>query len=806
MSVQPLPPEKLRRACRGSHLNFETTAELESNGSIIGQPRGTRAIEFGIGIEGEGYNIFVVGESGTGRSTAIQRFLQEQATQQPAPPDWVYVYNFDAPHRPRAIALPAGRGAMLKRDVESLIESARKEMTRAFSSEMYQETVAELEQKVSAQQDALLSRFEEGAAEENFALMHTASGPVLAPVSNGNLMPHEVLETLPIAQRQSLEKKRLSLRERLDSVMQQVHHLQIQLQEQLEALDRNVTARAIAHYFQTLRDQYEDIAEVQEFLSEMERDIVRHLYHFLPNEEQDVDLRRYDVNLFVDNGETKGAPVVLELNPDFTGLMGRMEYEQFQGMLRPHFMAMRPGSLHKANGGYLIIYARDLRRHREAWEALKRALKAEEIRLQLPVASRGGHAPAQSLDPEPIPLDLKVVLVGGHEHYYAFYDREEDFAEMFKVKADFDSSMVRDEMHELQYARFIADRCASEGLRHFERAAVEKIIEFGSRLSEDQNRLSAHFGTIADVLREANYWAGREGRDAVSSDDVQQALRERVYRANSLEEEWQEQILEGDLLIASDGNVVGQVNSLSVIDLGDYVFGMPGRITARTYIGEDGVVNIEREVDLAGPIHNKGLLTLIGYLGGMYAQNQPLSLSASLTFEQNYAGVDGDSASAAELYALLSSLSGLAVRQSIAVTGSVNQHGEMQAVGGVNEKIEGYFRLCNERGLTGEQGVLIPRANVNNLMLSEEVVEAVQAGRFQVWAAGHVDEGLSLLLGKPAGEPQEDGTYPEGTVHYEVQKALRRLALELKSFGDHDHDHDHDHDPDHDADSEAEGD
>src|SRR5690606_37015075 len=449
-----------------------------------------------IGIEGKGYNIFVVGESGTGRSTAIKSFLQEQAAQLPTPLDWVYVYNFGAPHRPRAIELPAGRGAAFKQKVESLIESVRKEMIRTFSSDLYQEAVAELEQKVSAQQDALITQFEEGAAQENFALMHTASGPVLAPVTNGNLMSREVLETLPVARRQSLEKKRLFLRERLDSVMEQVHHLQHHLHEQLEALNRHVTARAISHYFQALQGEYEDVPEVQEYLSEMEMDIVRHLYYFFPNEEHEADLRRYEVNLFVDNSETKGAPVVLELNPDFMGLMGRMEYEQFQGMLRPHFMALRPGSLHTANGGYLVIYARDLRRHREAWEALKRALKAGEIRLQLPIASREGHAPAQSLDPEPIPLQLKVVLVGGYEHYYAFFDGEEDFAEMFKVKADFDSWMVRDEMHELQYARFIADRCASEGLRHFERAAVEKIIEFGSRLCEDQNRLSAHFGII----------------------------------------------------------------------------------------------------------------------------------------------------------------------------------------------------------------------------------------------------------------------------------------------------------------------
>ncbi len=692
MTLKALPVESLRRVCQASAFSFKTTAELEGAGDFIGQQRGTKALAFGLGMRAPGYNVFVAGESGTGRMTAVQRLVAQRAAADARPADWVYVHNFQQPHRPRALALPAGRGAGLQIEVAELLATLQRELPRAFATE-------------SGRQET-----------------------------------------------------------------------------------RAIDEAALARRFAPLQQRYADLPEVAGHLLQMEQDMAQRLPDLLLAEEKP-DLRRYQVNLFVDNGQQTGAPVVLELNPTYLNLIGRMEYVHEQGLMAPHFSTLRAGSLHRANGGYLILHARDAAQHPDAWQALQRALRSEQVRLQTPEALNGYPAPAQSLDPQPIPLRVKVILTGSEEWYYTFFDHEEEFAELFKVKAEFEPSLLRDEANEQQYAQFVARCCQREGLRHFTAEAAAKIVELGSRLCQDQNRLSAHFGQLADFVREADFWAAQEGREWVEARDVQQAAAERAYRASHAEERLLEQILQDDLLIVTEGAVVGQVNGLSVLDFGDYRFGTPGRITARTYMGEDGVVNIEREVDMAGPIHNKGLLTLVGYLGGTYAQEQPLSLSASLTFEQNYMEVDGDSASAAELLALLSSLSGLPVRQEIAVTGSINQHGELQAVGGATEKVEGFFRLCRQRGLSGEQGALIPRANVKNLMLDEEVVEAVAAGQFHVWATDSVDESLQLLLGTPAGERDETGQYPAGTVHHLVQAALQRLALDLKSFGDRsDHD------------------
>ncbi|MFW6096974.1 MAG: Lon protease family protein [Chloroflexota bacterium] len=783
MTINSLAPESLRRLCDANRFKFQTTAELDEGRDIIGQPRGTRSLTFGLDMRSQGYNIFVVGDSGTGRMTAIQQSLEARAATEETPPDWVYVHNFSRPHSPRALALPPGRGASLRDDVAAFIDLLRRELQRAFTTDGYYQTVDSIEGALSAQQEELLDSFEEEAAARQFTLLHTSSGPLLAPVRDGKVLNREAFAALPLAQRRSLERVQSSLNEQLEDVMLQVHRLDQELQQELATLDEGIGASTLEQHFPQLEEKYAGLPQVADYLRAMKQDLLRHMQGFL-SERQAQLMRRYEVNLFVDNGGLQGAPVVLEPHPNYANLLGRVEYEMVQGLMRPHFTTLRAGSLHRANGGYLILYARDIAQYADAWEALKRALKAEKLWLQPPEALHGAPVLAQSLDPEPIPLSVKTILAGDDDLYYRYFDHDEEFSELFKVKAEFEASMVRDEAHELQYAQFIAEHCRREKLCHFERDAVAKVVEYGSRLCEDQNRLSTRFGDIADFIREVAFWAVAAERDVVTVDDVQRALTERIYRANRYEERIREQIMEGDLLIATDDAVVGQVNGLSVLDLGDYMFGTPGRITARTYMGEDGVVNIEREVDMAGPIHNKGLLTLIGYLGGTYAQDQPLSLSASLTFEQNYMEVEGDSASAAELIALLSSLSGLPVRQAVAVTGSINQHGQMQAVGGVTEKIEGFFYICKQRGLTGEQGVVIPRANVNNLMLHEEVIEAVREERFHVWAADSVDEGMELLLGVPAGARDESGHYPPGTVHHMVQRALQRLALDLKSFGD----------------------
>jgi lon-related putative ATP-dependent protease len=554
----------------------------------------------------------------------------------------------------------------------------------------------------------------------------------------------------------------------------------------LRAIDREVAEAAMHHYFEELFAHYDAAPEVREYLEAVHQDVLNQLDDFiLPAEERQetVDLRRYEVNLLVDNSETQGAPVTIELNPTYENLFGQLEYEMIGNLLTAHFTHIKAGDLHLANGGYLVMHALDLVRHRDTWEALKRAIKAREIPIQ-PARPSDGPVLARSLRPEPIPLTVKIILLGSHDLYYALHDQDEDFSLLFKVRSDFGDTMPRDEEHEQAYAQFITRRCHEEQLRPFDRSAVARIVEHGSRLAEHQKKLSAHFGAVADLTREADYWAGQNGHEIATADDVRQALVERARRANQAAEEFQEEILEGALFIATEGSVVGQVNGLSIQEIGDYSFGRPGRITARTFVGDGGVIHIERETDMSGPIHEKGVLTLNAYLGGTYAEHQPLSLSASLTFEQNYSGVEGDSAASTELYALLSSISQTPIKQGISVTGSVNQRGEIQPIGSVNEKIEGFFEVCRARGLTGEQGAIIPASNVVNLMLNDEVVEAVCAGKFHIWPVSTIDEGIELLMGLPAGERNDKGEFPEGTLHHAVQKRLRQLAIELKSFSD----------------------
>jgi lon-related putative ATP-dependent protease len=790
-TLKSLAPEQLRRVCDPLHFDFETTAEVATIASIIGQPRGTRAIEFGITIPSHGYNIYVLGETGTGRTTAIRRFLEERATaQQPA--DWVYVHNFSTPHRPRAIQLPAGEGTRFKNNMAQLLASLVDALPKAFDSEDYEASVDQIRDRMEQKQEELLDDLRDKAAQRDFALLNTASGLMLAPMHEGKVMLPEQYDLLPPEERQALLKEQQELNGLLEEVLEKAYDTDSAARLEIAALNNRIALTAVSHYFQKWEETYEDNPLVGLYLTEMRLDILNHLHDFVPDaesEEQPVrDLNRYGVNLLVDNSQTKGAPVIVEPNPTYFNLIGRIEYEAQFGAMITHLMNLKAGSLHRANGGYLILNARDILRHPHAWEALKRAIIGREIRLQSPDSLDGQTMPTKSLDPEPIPLSVKIILLGSPGLYYALYDEEEDFGELFKVKADFDSVMPRDHEHEFEYARFVANRCHEEGLCHFDRAAVEKIVEYGSRLSGHQHKLSTRFGEIANLIREANYWAGHEQREIVSADDVRKSLEERRYRANLVEEHFQEQIHEGTVFIDTTGVMVGQVNGLSIVDLGDYAFGQPSRVTARTYMGEEGLVNIEREVEMAGPIHNKGMMILTGYLGGRYAQNQPLSMSASLTFEQNYGGIEGDSASSTELYALLSSLSGIPIKQGIAVTGSVNQRGEVQPIGGVTEKVEGFFDICQDQGLSGEQGVIIPEANIKHLMLREDVVEAVAGGRFHIWAVSTVDEGIELLTGVPAGQKDENGEFPEGTVHHTVQSRLLALAEELKSFGDKDDD------------------
>ncbi|MBC7252069.1 MAG: AAA family ATPase [Anaerolineae bacterium] len=791
--MSPLPRElsadEVRRTCPVELFDFEHTGELAVADEIIGQPRATRAIDFGIDIASPGYNVYVLGPAGTGRTTTIQRFLERRAAKGPVPDDWCYVYNFDEPSRPRALRLPPGTAVRLRADMERLVDHLRLEIPRAFESEEYEKTRNQIAAELQKAQEEELSALGQKAGQLGFGLMRTASGLVPVPVVNGQPMTPQAYNALPAEERARLTDIRRQLEEELNDAGRRIREREREARQKAQELDRQVASFACGPLIDELQETYQDLPEVVDYLEAVRQDIIERVTDFLPRKEEEAAaqagdvlagapgprLTRYKVNVLVDRSGLKGAPVVVEPTPTYYNIVGRVEQKAHMGMMVTDFTLIKPGALHRANGGYLVLNIQDVLSESFTWEALKRALRNAEIRIE----ELGGQYrlfALSTLEPEPIPLQVKVILLGSPTLYYLLYGQDEDFRKLFKVRADFAVEMDRNEENISEYVQFIATRCAEEGLRHFDRSGVARVVEYGSRLVEDQNKLSTRFGDIADLIREASYWASRNGHELVTTEDVERAIQEKVYRANMVEERIQEHIRDGTILIDTTGEVVGQVNGLSVYNLGGYSFGRPSRITARTYAGKGGVVHIEREVKLSGPIHDKGVMILSGYLGGQYAQERPLSLSASLTFEQMYDEVDGDSASSAELYALLSSLSGLPLKQSIAVTGSVDQRGEVQAVGGVTYKVEGYFDVCRARGLTGDQGVIIPRQNVRNLMLRQDVVEAIREGKFHIYPVASVDEGLEILTGREAGVRGEDGTFPEGTVHFLVEQRLRKLA------------------------------
>jgi predicted ATP-dependent protease len=793
MPPTPLSPSQLRRVCDPNSFNFETTADLPIQSDIIGQPRGIRAIEFGIDIDSPGYNIFVLGEEGTGRTTAIGRFLREHAAKRATPQDWAYVNNFAEPHKPRALNVPAGLGNQLRDDMAALVDGLKRNLPRAFEQESYLDARNQLQRRFEAERDRLFADFEAKARAANFTLVRTPSGWALNPLSEGQPLSPEAFAALPQAERQTIDAAGRDLGDDLEALLRAVRGLEKAAKDSHRTLNGQVAASVVDIPLGELKAKFAAHEETIFYLGEVRQDLIDHVSDFLPAEDArpdsgalpPPDFRRYAVNVVVDHSRSRGAPVVVELNPTYSKLLGRIEHESRFGNLATDFTLIRTGALHAANGGYLVLRARDVFYEPMAWDALKRSLLSGFVRTEdIPV--RAGYTATKTLDPEPIPLHLKVVLVGVPDVYYHLFYEDEDFGSIFKVKSDFSSDMPRTEENERQYAHFMAARCAEEKLRPLDRSAVAKVIEFGSRAANDQQKLSVRFGEVTDLLREANYWAGAAGRLTVTADDVRTALTEKIYRSNKVEERLRRDILEGLVFIDTAGMGVGQVNALTVSDSADYSYGLPTRVTARTFVGHSGIGQIDRDINLAGPIHNKGLLTLISFFNATYAAHRSVSFGSQITFEQSYHSIEGDSASCAELFALLSSLSGYPIKQSLAVTGSVNQKGEVQPIGAVNEKIEGFFAVCAARGLSGEQGILIPAANVRELMLSEQVVEAVAAGKFHIWAIAAVDEGLELLTGLPAGAHDDHGRFPEGTVHHAVQKRLRELTR------GHDREHDHD--------------
>lgn len=785
--MNEVSPDRLCRRLDPTTLPFESTAELPDHDGTIGQPRALDALQFGLEIGTSGYNIFVAGSPGSGRLTTVRDHLLRLAAERPVPDDWVYVQDFAQPDRPRALRLPAGRGRLLVRDLDSFVDAAQQEIRRAFESEAYQARRSDLVEEVEGREQEMRRGIEQFALARGFALQFVPMGIALVPLAEGRPMEAEAVDRLPAEQRAELERRSHEIHDQMQADSRRLRQFEREGAERIAALDRDVALAAAAGPLQQLRDRYADVPDVAAHLQAMEADIGEHVGELrarsqqqeapqtvsglLAMVEQEERITRYRGNLVVDNGGTKGAPVVVDRNPTYHNLVGRIEYRSRLGSMVTDFLQIRAGSLLRASGGFLVLEAVDVLSQPFAWEGLKRALRTGEVAVEN-LGEQLSFIPTATLRPQPIPVDVKVVVIGTPLVHMLLNLHDEDLRELFKVKVDFAPEMSWDDEHVHDYARIVARWVYAKGLLHLDRGAVARVVEHGARLREDQRKLSARMLEISDLVTEASFWAAKAEHALVQAEDVDRAVAEKERRSNLSEERLAEMVDNRTIAIATDGERVAQVNGLTVIDLGDHSFGHPVRITATVAPGRGSVESIERQVEMSGPSHSKGVLILGGYLAERYGQHGPLALRATLTFEQSYDEVDGDSASSTELYALVSALSGLPLKQGIAVTGSVDQHGDVQAVGGVTRKIEGFYRACAARGLDGAQGVMVPAINVPNLMLRAEVVEAVRAGRFHVWAVESVDEGIELLTGRPAAE-----------VHRLAEERLAGYAETLKRMG-----------------------
>jgi lon-related putative ATP-dependent protease len=724
--------------------------------------------------------------------TAVKDFLEEIAKTKPIPNDWCYVNNFSNPYEPKAIKLPPGKGKDLQRDMMNLVNEARRVLPKAFESEDYAKKSEATIRTIDEERQKLFAEINQKAQKEGFVLQSTRIGLLIVPVVKGRPLSDQDFMALSPKNRDEIQKRREKLETDLRSAIRQLRDLEGKINEELKKLNREVAVYAIGHLVGDLKEKYKEVPEVVNYIEAVQNDLLENLTQFIKEPEappvplpfpwmKELPFRKYEVNAIVDNSDLKGAPVVVELNPTYQNLFGRTEKEAQFGVLTTDFTMIRAGSLHKANGGYLVLWAEALLQNPLSWDSLKTALTSGQVTVEEP-GERLGFISVKGLKPEPIPLNVKLVLMGNPILYQMLYMLDVTFKELFKVKADFDISMDRTEENMKKYTAFICTFCRKENIKHLDSSAVAKVIEYGSRLAEDQGKLSTRFADIADVIREASFYATEENSDYINASHVKKAIEEKIYRSNLIQEKIQEMIEKGLLLIDTKGEIAGQVNGLSVMSLGDFAFGSPSRVTASIGMGREGIIDIQREANLGGRIHTKGVMILSGYLAEKYTQDKPLSLSARLVFEQSYDEVEGDSASSTELYAILSELSGLPIKQEIAVTGSVNQKGEVQAIGGVNEKIEGFFEVCKAKGFTGQQGVIIPESNAQNLMLKEQIVDAVKDGKFHIYPVKTIDQGIEILTGVKAGAKQPDGTFEEGTVNHKVDKRLKEIAEKLREF------------------------
>lgn len=784
--------DKLYKRCDPEIFTFKTTDDLPAFAGTIVQERALGALDFGLSFDSTGFNIFILGESGTGKMATVRSIVTEKALNEPVPQDWCYVYNVQDPDIPLAISLDPGSAIVFQKDMEELVKILRDEIPKVFESKEYEKQKNRIIEEAQKKQKDIFASLEEEAQEKGFSVRKSVSGLIIIPVKKtGEPLTEEEYGALDEKTRKKIDEIGRVLQEKLNDIVRVVREGEKTVKEALARLEKEAALSAVGHLIDELKNKYKEYEKIITYLENAKDDILEHLDDFKVQEEQapalpfmklpktEPTFGRYKVNVLVNNKDCKGAPCIFESNPTYYNLFGRIEHKVQYGIAITDFSMIKAGSLHKANGGYIVIDALDLLRNIFSYDALKRAIRNKEVKIE-DVWEQYRLISTTTLKPEAMPLDVKVILVGNPYLYYLLYNLDEEYREMFKVKADFDNRMERTDENIHRYASFVATRCKEEKILPFDRTGVAKVVEVGSRLAEHQSKLSTKFSDIADIIREASYWASRAESSVVREGHVQKAIDERIYRTNRIEERLREMVLEGTIIVDISGEKVGQVNGLAVIDLGDYSFGKPSRITARTYVGKAGVVNIERETKMSGKIHEKAMLIITNYLGSKYATRKPISLSASITFEQLYDMVEGDSATCAELYALLSSIGGIPLKQNIAVTGSMDQNGDVQPVGGINEKIEGFFDLCKSIGFDGSHGVIIPMRNMKNLMLKKDVVEAVKEGKFSIYPIQKAEEGLEIITGIEAGVLRDDGTYPEGTVNYLVVKRLAEIAEALE--------------------------
>lgn len=794
---QELKPDELFRKCDPKNLGFEITSEVEDSVNIVGQERAAEAIDFGMNISYYGYNIFVLGPTGMGKREIIKDFFEKQAKSESTPSDWIYIHDFENPDQPDAIELPPGLGTEYHKDIENLIEEMQTALSAAFESEEYQNRRQSVLESFKEKQAELFNELQEKANREGLAMIKTPSGIAFAPRDEQGVLSAEEVNKLSEQEREDIKDSIEDLQEELQKILQQVPIWQREATEKIKELNKEIANFAIGGLINELIEKYKEHEEIVNHIEQIQDQVVDNADVFLSSNGQEPTsfmqamsqqrdrgsalMDNFRVNVIVDNGDLEGAPVIFENNPTYPNLIGRVEHFAQMGTLRTDFRMIKPGAIHKANGGYLVLDVRKVLTQPYAWEGLKRALQSEELEIES-IGQALSIISTVSLKPEAIPLDIKIALYGERLLYYLLIQYDPEFSELFKVQADFETEIVWNETNQELYAKLIATIIKKKETKPFKNSAVARLIEQSARQMSDTERLNTRLQDLNELIVESDYWAKKNDHKTVTDKDVQAAIDAKIRRADRLREKVQESILRDIYLISTEGKQVGQINGLSVFALGSFMIGKPSRITAQISLGKGQVIDIEREVEMGGPIHSKGVLILSGFLKGRYAQDIPLSLSASLVFEQSYGGVDGDSASSTELYALLSAIADVPLSQNLAVTGSINQLGQVQAIGGVNQKIEGFFDICNERGLTGDQGVLIPQSNVKHLMLRQDVIDAVNSGDFHIFPVENIDDGIEILTGLESGTKQEGGIYPEGTINAKVKERLEKMAKTLTEF------------------------